>query len=491
MGERIVTTGGNQATRAITDFALANTGNGKIFYVDYTNGDNARSGLSPATAVKTTTYAISLATASRGDVIVWLPGHAETLATAGALTVSKAGLTFGSIGQGALRATFTLSGTASTIAITAANTVMEDFIIKPSIDSVVSAIVVSAANVTLDYEAQDASATVEFVNTLLTTAAADNLTVKYKHLGFIAGNAGVNGIRLVGCNNATLDVDYYGIASTAVVEFHTTACSNIVVKGTMYNESAATTKNVVDTVTGSTWSCDIYDAKAGAKLSGGSAGAIAADDVGALAAAVAVIDEYHDVPATDNTANAQINEVIGNKADAAATGAVTSTDTLVGYIKQIVTAEIANAAVNSAIPRCIEKADGAVLLGDDDLFTITGGPIRAKITGLVTTIIGGSANGKLTITTTTPSATVDLNAAAVAIDNDAAGTSYRNIGATSVFTPATAGIVLIDPVTVEDCEFLLPIGTVKFNSSAAQSGVVKWYMTYWPLSPNSVVTAAA
>lgn len=143
------------------------------------------------------------------------------------------------------------------------------------------------------------------------------------------------------------------------------------------------------------------------------------------------------------------------------------------------------------LPRCVEKSDGAVLTGSDDLFTITGGPIRAKITGLVTTIIGGASNGKLQITTTTPAATVDLNVGAVAIDNDAAGTSYRNIGATSVFTPVTAGIVIIDPVTVEDCEFLLPIGTVKFNSTAAQTGVIKWYMSYVPLSPLSTVVAAA
>ncbi len=549
MPERILTTGGNQATRPITDFALANTGNGKIFYVDYTNGDNGRSGRSPATSVKTLTYAISLATANNGDVIFLLPGHAETLATAGAIAISKAGLTIIGMGTGALRPTFTFSGTAATMTFTAANVVMENFIIKPSIDSVVSALVVSAANVTLDYESQDASATVEFVNTLLTTAAADNLIVKMKHLGFIAGNAGVNAIRLVGCNNAKLSVDYYGIASTAIVEFHTTACSNVVVTGTMYNESAATTKNVVDTQGASTWSCDIYDAKAGAKLSGGSAGAIAADDVGAIAAAVAVIDEFHDVPAADNVLNAQMNEVLGNKEDTEATGAVTTTDTLVAYIKQLVSAAIANAiqvskldglsiatapVANSLaaflasggtalgteladsksiidalgfngsafvagglgmyLPRCVEKTDGAVLLGDDAIFTITGGPVMAKIKGIVTTIIGGAANGKLTIDTTEPAATAELNAGAVAIDSDAAGTSYANVGNTSVFTPTTAGALIVGSAVaaeVTESEFLLPIGTVNFNSSAAQTGNIKWYMTYWPLSPNSVVTAAA
>lgn len=127
----------------------------------------------------------------------------------------------------------------------------------------------------------------------------------------------------------------------------------------------------------------------------------------------------------------------------------------------------------------------------DDIFTITGGPVFAQIYGYVTTIIGGAANGKLQITTTTPSATVELNAGAVAIDGDAAGTVYYNVGATSVFTPVTAGVVLLDPVTVEPTWFLLPAGTVKFHSSAAQTGAISWYMRYIPLGPSSIVAAAA
>jgi len=141
--------------------------------------------------------------------------------------------------------------------------------------------------------------------------------------------------------------------------------------------------------------------------------------------------------------------------------------------------------------KCVEKSDGGVLAGADPLFEITGGPIIASIVGIVDTVIGGAANGKLQYTTVNPAATVDLSAAAVAIDNDAVGTSYRSVGATSVFTPVTAGTVIIDPVTVEDCQFLLPIGTLYFHSSAARSGYIKWFLTYRPLSPNCIVNAAA
>lgn len=66
-------------------------------------------------------------------------------------------------------------------------------------------------------------------------------------------------------------------------------------------------------------------------------------------AKVDVIDEFHDVPAADNVLNAQINEVIGNKTDALAAGAVTETDTLVAYIKQLVTDAITATAAISTI----------------------------------------------------------------------------------------------------------------------------------------------
>ena len=114
--------------------------------------------------------------------------------------------------------------------------------------------------------------------------------------------------------------------------------------------------------------------------------------------------------------------------------------------------------------------------------------------GIVTTVIGGVSNGDLQIVTTDPAATANLNAGVVAIDSDASGTSYINVGNTSVFTPTTGGAVLVGAAVAAEqteTEFILPIGTVHFRSSAAQTGVIKWYMTYWPMSPSSVVVAAA
>ncbi len=182
-----------------------------------------------------------------------------------------------------------------------------------------------------------------------------------------------------------------------------------------------------------------------------------------------------------------MHELLGNKASTAAAGAVTTTDTLIPYVKQLVTQSELN-----AYPRCVEKLDGAVLAATDPLFTIAGGMIRCTIVGLVTTVLGGATNLRLTFTSTVPAATINLNAGAVACDTDAAGTIYYNVAATSVFTPSgSLGGFLVDPVTVAETYFLLAPGSVGCLGSAARSGVIAWYLSYTPLGENVTVVAAA
>ena len=473
MTERVLTVLGNKATRPITDFALLARGVGDVYYVDSNNGDDDRSGKSPETSVATLDYAIGLCTANQGDIIYVLPGHAETVSAASGVDADVAGISIIGLGEGGDRPTFTFSAVDATMTVAAASIAVQNLLIKPSFDSVVSPVVVSAANCSIDVEVQDASATVECVSAILTTAAADNLDIKLKYRGFIAGNACVSPIKLVGVDTARVYVDFYGVASTAIVEFHTTACHDIDITGLFYNDGTSLTKNVVDTATGSTWSARGWDGNSNANFSGGDNAALASDDASAVAAAVA-------------TAQADLDILTG----ASGANLLTATQASIDAIETDTGTTLP--ATLAAMPQCVVKTDGAVLNGNDDIFTISGGPVRAKIVGLVTTLIGGAANGRLKLTTTSPAATVDLNAGAVAVDADAVGTLYTNQGATSVFTPSGGlGFDLLDPVTVEETEMILTLGTVHFNGSAAQDGVIAWYMTYVPLSPSSVVTAAA
>ena len=291
MSERVVTVGGNKATRPITDF-MVNVATEYYVGPNATGaGDDGRAGLSKETSLATWAKAITLATASKGDIIYLLPGHTETLATAAAVNLSKIGVRTINLGKGALAATFTFSAVDATITMTAASCSIEGYpIFKPSIDSVVSPLVISAADCKADIIIQDASATVECVRAILTTAAADRLEANIKYRGFIAGDACDNAIRLVGVDTARIKVDFYGVADVGIVEFHTTACHDIDIKGIFYNDGTSLTKNVVDTVGGSAWSVQGWDGNSQSSFSGGDGVALASDDVSALAAQALKLD---------------------------------------------------------------------------------------------------------------------------------------------------------------------------------------------------------
>ena len=137
----------------------------------------------------------------------------------------------------------------------------------------------------------------------------------------------------------------------------------------------------------------------------------------------------------------------------------------------------------------IEKSDGEVLAAADNLFTITGGPILVTdFVGIVTTVIGDNISTcQIKEVVTEPAGTVNLSTA-VAITSDAAGTSYTfTVVNPAVLTPTTAGVF----IPVPRIAWLLPIGTINATCSAANTGVIKWYMSYFMLSQYSEVVAAA
>ena len=141
------------------------------------------------------------------------------------------------------------------------------------------------------------------------------------------------------------------------------------------------------------------------------------------------------------------------------------------------------------LEQSIEKSDGGVLAAQDSLFTISGGPILVtEFVGIVTTDVGANAvSCHIDLAVTEPSADTALSTNVV-ITSDAAGTSYTFTTASpSVLTPTTAGALLVIPRIA----WLCPIGTIKAHCDVANTGNIKWYMTYKPLSPNSVVIAAA
>lgn len=89
---------------------------GNIFYVDSgatAASDAAGFGYNPDAPFATIDYAVSACTASNGDVIYVMPGHAEVVTAAGGLDLDVAGITIIGLGRGASMPTVTLTTAAT------------------------------------------------------------------------------------------------------------------------------------------------------------------------------------------------------------------------------------------------------------------------------------------------------------------------------------------------------------------------------------------
>lgn len=318
---------------------------GKVFYVGNLTGGGGSDSAGHGTfdlPYATVAYALTQCTASRGDLILVKSGHAETLSAAAAIACATAGVTILGLGRGGERPTFTWStSTAATWTVTAANVSILNIIGICNINALVTAFSITGARCTLDIEWQDSATNKEAVTAILGGTGADKMRIRLRYMGQTGGSSCVAPIQLNGTDEASIDVDFYGKASTAVVNFITTACTGIRITGNMYNSGTTNgTKLCVDTITGSTWWLDVFDGAAGGKMSGGSGAAIASDDASVIAANLLV-------PSADVATNTAARDVIGNKSDASVL-TVGTTGSLAAYAKGTLTYQLVPAADASA-----------------------------------------------------------------------------------------------------------------------------------------------
>ncbi len=426
-------------------------------------------------------YAIGRCTASRGDIIMVMPGHVEAV-TATSIAMDVAGVAVVGLGEGDARPKFNFGVTTSNIIVSAANCSMKNLVMVATVDSVVAGITLTAAGdgLTLDLETRDTSSAIEFISALVTVSGANNLVATLRHRGFAAGDAMVRYVDLVGCTDAQLDLDFFGIASTAVVNMRTTACNNIMVRGRFYNDSVALTKNVTNSTT-STWSVDGYDAKGGYYFAGSDDTAVASLLTGSSTAmgtdGTTVTDSATTVLGAIGADNA--NNAFGS------TSVTANADGSVLERQEYIQTDMLG------LPRSIASAAKTLTTGNVGMFTISGGPIKVlEIVGIVTTVVQSQTTSvKVTVTTTSPAATSDFSAAAVDITGAAAGSSIRHINTTGILTVVAAGFVNEgNAFATNDTQYLVPAGTLQVNNaSSSNTGAITWYLRYIPLSPLSRV----
>lgn len=216
------------------------TTTGNVFFVSSAIGNNSNyggNGVDPSTPFSTLAYAISQCTASKGDVIYMMPGHAETIAAATTLALNKAGVRIIGLGNRNNRPTISFAGTDSLLSISAASISLENVILLAGIDEVVTALSISAAFARLFAVDIVETASKQFIQFLLTTAAGDDLIIEgCTHHQSTAPAANSLWIQLVGADRAKIRNNQFFItttnsASSSVIESDTTAPVNILIAG--------------------------------------------------------------------------------------------------------------------------------------------------------------------------------------------------------------------------------------------------------------------
>lgn len=198
------------------------------------------------------------------------------------------------------------------------------------------------------------------------------------------------------------------------------------------------------------------------------------------------------VPAADSTNNALSTDVIGNKTDAAAAGAVTTTESIMAYAKQSVTTADVIAVDLTTVVATTEKIveintptnlpQTAAL----SLFTVTGTVQIVALRAFITQQVGAVANA--TKFTGGPGsddlcATVELNAAAANSILSITGTIANPMIINSGSFESQANNITVGPGDIKiDC--------AGNDGGGGGDGLLTYVLVYKPVSLTGSVVAA-
>lgn len=424
--------------------------NANIIYVDSGNATTGtgKLGTSPQNPISTINEALTVGTsgiaANNGDVVVVLPGHAESIANATDLVPDVAGVAIIGIGHGADRPTLTFTGTAANIPISGAGVVFENFLfVAPTgaID-VVAAITVTAADVTIrDIESRDSSNN-QWIDFIVLAAGSDRAHVDGLRMVNVVDTASQTAISIVGgvVDGVTLEnLNIDGGYTTAVIENITNVATNLMIRNVHLRQRHASQDAMIDLVATTTGWID------GVRLR------VLGTDFAGFSGVLVDTDAM------------QIYDVL-----------VVNVDGQQGVAPALPYSSPNAAAAGFAVDMTKWSIVTKSLAGDGNLFVVTD-KCLIKLFGVVTTAIdGGSLDYQLTLS----GSTAELSKITIC-DGDPAGTIYSVPGTAQVeLNLGVAGEFIVDGETIE----LDLTGTIA-------SSAILWTCLYVPLSAAATVAA--
>jgi len=229
---------------------------GDIWFVDSgqtsTGADAAGYGRNPDQPFLTLDYAIGNCTASNGDTIYVMPGHAEALGADSAVDVDVAGLTIIGLGRGAARPTFNATAIAGDFKLAAASTHIENLLFTGGVDATTGMLEISAADCSVvNCEFRDVTG--QATDCLITVDGADRLTIDSCTFTMAAAAGANSAIALDGSDDCEIkNCVIYGNFAVGGIDLRTTASNRVNIHDCkIWTENAADIA-IVDTITAST-----------------------------------------------------------------------------------------------------------------------------------------------------------------------------------------------------------------------------------------------
>ena len=288
-------------------------------------------GDSPQKPFATIDYAVGQCVAARGDVIFVLPGHVESITAAAGLDLDVAGITILFLGDGVTRGTIRF-GTAvgADMDVDAANITLgaKGYDLGPrflaNIDALTGPIDVNSARFRMYGAKWYDGTTINTTDCVVADADADNMEIE--DFEFVDGNAAgtqkQSFIQVAGATGVILrKIKCTGDFGTGIVENGTAWIDALLEDLVLDNASVTPTVALLLQATSTGWVRN-----SSLRVASGTTGYTANNDM-----------QFDSVTVIGTDAEAGGAGAIGSTSDAAATGAVTATDTMMAYVKQLVT----------------------------------------------------------------------------------------------------------------------------------------------------------
>lgn len=211
---------------------------GSIFFVDSVTGSNSYSGSDPDNPVATIDHAVNLCTANKGDYVVVMPNHVETLSDTVDCDVDVAGVTVLGLGSGDNMPRIAYPSTGSIFSVGASNVTIANINFRAGIADVVIGLDIEDAS---DYTRvlgcrfdSGTPGTFEFLISIANQNDANNTLIKDVYINMGLGDA-VHGIKFVddSDDSAVVNCHIEGDFTTANIGGTGTLSTNLLIKGNL------------------------------------------------------------------------------------------------------------------------------------------------------------------------------------------------------------------------------------------------------------------